>query len=94
MIAAKLSQPVSDAAAVTIDGYVYLIGGLRGGAPKKEIARFDPWSDSVVIVGKLPLRVSGGEGAAARLRRAYVVGAVSPVAGRLNLAVSLSRRNF
>jgi hypothetical protein len=94
VIAAKLPQPVSDAAAVTMDGYVYLVGGLRGGTPSKEIVRFDPWRDSVASVGKLPLRVSGGEGATARLRRAYVVGAVSPVAGRLNLAVSLSRRNF
>jgi Kelch motif len=94
VIAAKLPEPVSEAPAVTIDGYVYLIGGLRGAAPSKEIVRFDPWADRAAVVGRLPLRTSGGEGATARLRRAYVIGASAPAAGRVNLVISLSRRNF
>jgi hypothetical protein len=89
VIATRLPKPLWHASALTLDGYVYVLGGAGGGGPTASILRFDPWRDSVSRAGHLPVRATGGAAAAVRLRRGYVVGARAPGAGRLNFAITL-----
>jgi hypothetical protein len=89
VIAARLPKPLWHASAVTLDGYVYVLGGASRGGPTATILRFDPWRDSVSRAGHLPVRATGGAAAAVRLRRGYLVGASVPGAGRLNFAITL-----
>jgi hypothetical protein len=89
VIAARLPKPLWRASAITLDGYVYVMGGVTSSGPTASILRFDPWRDVVFHAGHLPLPATDGAGAAARLRRGYLVGARAPGAGRLNFAITL-----
>jgi Kelch motif len=89
VVAVRLPKPIAHAAALTLDGYVYLLGGLTGGEPRASILRFDPWRDAVSPAGHLPVRASGGAAAAVRLRRGYLVGARVPGTSRLNFVITL-----
>jgi Kelch motif len=89
VVAAHLPKPVSRAAALTLDGYVYVIGGVTRGRATRSILRFNPWRETVFRAGHLPVRAMGGAAAAVRLRRGYVVGASIPGASRVNFAITL-----
>jgi hypothetical protein len=89
VIAARLPKPLWHGSAVTLDGYVYVLGGATRGGPTASILRFDPWRDTVARAGHLPVPASGGAAAAVRLRRGYLVGARVPGSGRLNFAITL-----
>jgi hypothetical protein len=89
VVAARLPKALWRASAVTLDGYVYVLGGMTGDGPTAVILRFDPWRDAVSRAGHLPVRAVGGAAAPARLRRGYLVGAAVPGAGRLNFTLSL-----
>src|SRR2546422_1060883 len=47
VIAARLPQPLTRSSAVTLDSFVYLLGGISGGSPSTAILRFNPWQDAV-----------------------------------------------
>jgi hypothetical protein len=89
VVAARLPKPLWHASALTLDGYVYVLGGATGGGPTASILRFDPWRDAVSRAGHLPDRATGGVAAAARLRRGYLIGARVPGTGRINFAITL-----
>jgi hypothetical protein len=89
VIAGRVPQPVTDGAALTLDGFEYLLGGLVDGSPTRQIVRFDPMRGTAVLAGRLPVPASGGMAAAARSRRGYLVRATAPGAGRLNFVISL-----
>jgi hypothetical protein len=89
VIAARLPKALWHASALTLDGYVYVLGGETRSGPTATILRFDPWRDAVSGAGHLPVRASGGAAAAARLRRGYLVGARVPGAGRLSFTITL-----
>ena len=78
VIAARLPEGVSQASAVTLDGFVYVLGGDAGRGPSASILRFDPWADAVAPGGRLPVPVFGGAAAAVRPHYAYLVGATGP----------------
>jgi hypothetical protein len=78
VIAARLPEDVSQASAVTLDGFVYVLGGDAGRAPSASILRFDPWADAVAPGGRLPVPLVGGAAAAVRPHYAYLVGATGP----------------
>jgi hypothetical protein len=88
VIAARLPKPLWRASALTLDGYVYVLGGATRGGPTATILRFDPWQDAVFRAGHLPVRATGGAAAAVRLRRGYLVGASAPGFGRLNITIT------
>jgi hypothetical protein len=92
VIAGRLPQPVTDAAALSLDDFVYLLGGVANGSPTREIVRFDPWRETTALAGNLPVPASGGIAAAARLRRGYLVGAKVPGARALNFEITLRPR--
>ena len=52
-IAGRLPDPVSHAAAVVLDGAIYLLGGRRNGAASDQILRFDPARGVAVRAGHL-----------------------------------------
>jgi hypothetical protein len=89
VIAANVPGPVSRASALTLDGFVYLLGGARGGAPSTPILRFSPWQDNVAPAGHLPFPVMGGAATATRSHRGYLIGASAAGASRVNLVVTL-----
>jgi hypothetical protein len=89
VIAGRLPRPVTDAAALTLDGFVYLLGGRANGSPARQIVRFDAMRGTAVLAGRPPVPASGGRAAAARSRRGYLVGAAVPGAGQLNFVISL-----
>jgi N-acetylneuraminic acid mutarotase len=78
VIAARLPEGVAQASAVTLDGFVYVLGGDAGTAPSASILRFDPWADAVAPAGRLPATLVGGAAAAFRPHHAYLVGATGP----------------
>jgi hypothetical protein len=87
VIAARLPEGVAQASAVTLDGFVYVLGGDAGGGPSASILRFDPWADAVAPAGRLPAPLVGGAAAAFRPHHAYLVGATGP--GGAHAAYSL-----
>jgi hypothetical protein len=89
VVAAHLPKPLSRTAALTLDGYVYILGGETGGRATTSILRFNPWRNAVFPAGRLPVRATGGAAAAVRLRRGYLVGASIPGASRVNFAITL-----
>jgi hypothetical protein len=89
VIAGRLPQPVTDGAALTLDDFVYLIGGLVDGSPTREIVRFDPWRGTTALAGNLPVPASGGVAAASRQRRGYLVDAAVSGSSPLNFEVTL-----
>jgi hypothetical protein len=89
VIAARLPKGLWHASAITLDGYVYVMGGATDGGPTATILRFDPWRDAVSRAGHLPVRATGGMAAPIRTRRGYLVGARVPDAGRLDFTITL-----
>jgi hypothetical protein len=89
VIAARLPEGVSQASAVTLDGFVYVLGGDAGGGPSASILRFDPWADAVAPAGRLPVPLVGGAAAAVRPHFAYLVGATGPGAAPVPYALTL-----
>ena len=89
VIAARLPKGLWHASALTLDGYVYVLGGETRSGATAAILRFDPWRDAVSWAGHLPVRATGGAAAAVRLRRGYLVGARVPGAGRLSFELTL-----
>jgi hypothetical protein len=89
VIAARLPKGLWHASALTLDGYVYVLGGETRSGPTAAVLRFDPWRDTVSGAGHLPVRATGGVAAAVRLRRGYLVDARVPGAGRLSFAITL-----
>ncbi|HSD24992.1 MAG TPA: hypothetical protein VLB79_11775 [Solirubrobacterales bacterium] len=53
-IVGRLSQPVSHASALVLDGWVYLLGGRRRGAASAQILRFDLATGKAARAGRLP----------------------------------------
>ncbi|HEY1237916.1 MAG TPA: hypothetical protein VGE91_06220 [Solirubrobacterales bacterium] len=91
-IVGRLPRPVSHGAAITLDRFVYLLGGLTAGSPTRAIIRFAPGRGTVVIAGHLPVPASGGDPVASRSRRGYLVGAHVPGDSALNLELTLRTR--
>ncbi len=89
VIAARLPKALRHTSALTLDSYVYVLGGETRSGPTATILRFDPWRDAVSRAGHLPVRASGGAAAATRLRRGYLVGARVPGAGSLSFEITL-----
>lgn len=56
-VVGRLSQPVSHASAIVLNGAIYLLGGRRQGAASAEILRFDPSRGTAVRAGRLPAPV-------------------------------------
>jgi Kelch motif protein len=89
VIAARLPKPVWHSSALTLDGSVYVLGGITSGGTTSSIVRFDPWRDATSRAGHLPVRAAGGAAAAVRSRRGYLVGASAPGSSRLNFVITL-----
>ena len=89
VIAAKLPDPVTDTAALTLDGFVYVVGGLVNGSPTSAIVRFDPLRATAVLARHLPVPASGGVALASRGRRGYLVGGHVPGSEPLNFELTL-----
>jgi hypothetical protein len=89
VIAARLPRPVSSASAVTLGGFVYVLGGNTGAAPSGSIFRFDPWADAVAPGGRLPVTLVGGSAIAVRPHSAFLVGATGPGGSHLAYALTL-----
>jgi hypothetical protein len=87
VIAGRLPRAVTRASALTLDGFVYLLGGITDRSPTKAIVRFDPWRNTAALAGHLPVPGSGGSAAATRSRRGYLVGARAPGTPRLNFVI-------
>ena len=64
VIAARLPKALWHTSALTLDGYVYVLGGETRSGPTAAILRFDPWRDAVSWAGHLPVRATGGAAAA------------------------------
>jgi hypothetical protein len=93
VVAGRLPEPVSGGSALTLDGFVYQVGGLLNGSPTRAIVRFDPWRGTAALAGHLPVPAHGGVGISSRCRRGYLVGARVPGAQpALNFEISLRRR--
>jgi Kelch motif protein len=88
VIAGHLSEPVSHASAVSLDGGLYLIGGRRAGGASDRILRFDPRRNVALPAGRLPVPVFDG---AARTYgdHAYLVGGLGPKTSPLDTVISL-----
>ena len=91
LIVGRLPRPVSHAAAIVLDRFVYLLGGFTGGSPTRAIVRFSPGRRTVALAGHLPVPASGGVPVASRSRRGYLVGASVPGAARFDLEITLRR---
>lgn len=91
VIAAKLPAPVTDTAAFTLDGFVYLVGGLIDGSPTRTIVRFDPLRGTATAAGRLPVPASGGIAEASRRHRGYLVDADAAGAGPLDFEITVGR---
>jgi hypothetical protein len=89
VIAARLPDPVSNASALTLDGFVYVLGGARGGAPSRPILRFNPWRDTVASAGHMPVPTMGGAATATRSHRGYLLGASVAGGSRVTFVVTL-----
>jgi hypothetical protein len=77
---------------LTLDGFVYLVGGVVHGTPTRAIDRFDPWRGRAALAGHLPLAARGGAAVATRRRRGYLVGAKVPRAPGVNFEIRLRPR--
>jgi Kelch motif len=53
-VVGHLPQGVDHAAAIVLNGIIYLVGGRRNGAPSDRILRFDPSRHAVLPAGRLP----------------------------------------
>jgi hypothetical protein len=53
-ILGRLSQPVSHASALVLNGWVYILGGRRKDAASAQILRFDPATGHTSRAGRLP----------------------------------------
>lgn len=91
-IVGRLPRPVSDAAALILDRFVYLLGGLTDASPTRAIVRFAPGRGTVALAGHLPVPASGGVPVATRSRRGYLIGAHVPGDPHLDLQITLRRR--
>jgi hypothetical protein len=91
-IAGRLPRPVSHAAALILDRFVYLLGGLTDGSPTRAIMRFSPGTGNVGLAGHLPVPASGGVPVSSRSRRGYLIGAHAPGAPHVDLEITLRRR--
>jgi hypothetical protein len=89
VIAARLPRPVSGASAITMEGFVYVLGGKTGAASSSAILRFDPYADAVAPGGRLPTPLEGGSAVAVRPRSAFLVGASGPDSSHLAYALTL-----
>jgi hypothetical protein len=84
-----LPQPVSHAAAVVLDGTIYLLGGRRNGAASDQILRFDPARGVAVRAGHLASPVF--DGAAGTVSGAgYLVGGVGAQGTSVDTIMKLS----
>lgn len=92
VIAGKLPGPVTNGSALTLVGFVYLVGGVINGSATRAIVRFDPWRDTAALAGHLPVPASGGVALASRSRRGYLVGASVPGAQSLDFELTLRTR--
>jgi Kelch motif len=92
VIAARLPTPLWDTRAITLNGFVYVLGGLTRSGPSDAILVFDPWRDTVSRAGHLPVPASGGRATAVRGRRGYLAGANVPGSSRLSFALTLRPR--
>ncbi|MGN6816207.1 MAG: Kelch repeat-containing protein [Solirubrobacterales bacterium] len=68
-----LPQAISHAAAVVLDGRIYILGGEDSGTATDRVWRFDPATGKVTAAPSLPLAVSGGAAVSAG-RSAYLLG--------------------
>ena len=88
VVAGHLSDPVSHASAVTLDGAIYLLGGRVNGHASDQILRFDPTRNVAVPAGHLPQAVF--DGAAATFgRQAYLLGGLGPTDTALDSVFAL-----
>jgi len=53
-IVGHLPTPLAHAMAATVDGRIYVLGGLAPGGPSAAIRRFDPATSRLSIAGRLP----------------------------------------
>jgi hypothetical protein len=88
VVAGHLADPVSHAAAVTLDGTIYLLGGRVHGAASDQILRFDPTRNVGVPAGHLPQRVFDGA-AATYGGRAYLLGGLGSADSALDSVIDL-----
>ena len=78
IIVGQLPSPVTEAAAVVLDGSILLIGGRSaGGRILDTVQRYDPATATTTVVGHLPYPVADA-GAAVVDGVAYVVGGETP----------------
>jgi Kelch motif protein len=75
VVAGHLPQPLSHAAAVTLNGSIFVLGGRRGGSGSDQILRFDPDHNTVVPAGRLPSPLFDGAAGVAG-GTAYLMGGV------------------
>jgi galactose oxidase-like protein/Kelch motif protein len=53
-VVGHLKQGIDHAAAISLNGTIYLLGGRRNGAATDQVLRFDPGTNSMVPAGHLP----------------------------------------
>jgi hypothetical protein len=57
-VTGRLPQPMGHAAALVLDGQIFVLGGRSGTVPSAAILRLDPFSGALVLAGHLPEPVS------------------------------------
>ena len=97
VIAGHLPQPLSQAAAVTLRGAMFVLGGRSGHQASDRILRFVPVHDTTrhtvgvnvtQPAGRLPQPVYGG-GAAVSNKRVYLIGGIGARGAPLNTVIAL-----
>ncbi len=88
VIAGHLPDPVSHAAAVDIQGAIYVLGGRVAGAATDRILRFDPSGNEAVRAGRLSQPVYDGA-AAVYGGRGYLIGGIGRSGSALDTVISL-----
>lgn len=89
VVVTTLPHPITRAAALSLGGFVYILGGMVGKTPSRQILRFDPFRETVALAGHLQFPLVGGRGVTSRAGVGYVVGATSPGLGPVSLVVTV-----
>jgi Kelch motif len=88
VVAGHLSDAVSHASAVSLDGTIYVLGGRINGTASDRILRFDPARNVAVPAGRLPQPVF--DGAAGTFGgRAYLLGGLGSSDSPLDSVIEL-----
>jgi hypothetical protein len=88
VVAGHLPEPVAHAAAVTMHGAIFVLGGRRNGTASGQILRFDPNRNVGISAGRLPSPVFDGA-AAVTGHTGYLIGGLGQGDSALDSVIAL-----